>query len=418
MANRLNWQIGRRGKGYVTQSGDVVTWTTDIYGEPDHTEVWQSTSPDDPEVFLFYIEPDGGINDGGIDYRNMSGRSDEHVIDDIIAADPRCYDDSDSAKDFANVAPREEYEGGGYGHAWQLMGSSELEVAEPHGSVLDELAEWLNGFNTAQPVSLHHDHEQDLQGLDHVTPNPLPALVPPSVGGGNSQDQGNSVKSSAFLHVAGETNEPTPQEAEKDGDDDKAKVQDPPDPEIVHPGEWGEDSEPTTAKLADVALNGPALMYRVEPVTNRQQILTNGFTPRDQANNAAGVYLFESPDVAKEYGNMVYGQGQHDIYSVNTMGLALYNDPNWQGHALYSATPIPANRAQLYVTAPNHDPQYAVYTHRLGCFECGSDHEADEPCPPTRQNHPQPEKGDLAEDPPDAILRPKSNPLGPPQFFV
>lgn len=167
--DRLNWTLGKAGKGNVYKDLDVETWNVSPNGNPHHSEV--AGRSNETPIFLFYIGLDGGVSDGGLDYLNKSSLSDENMIQHILDTDPSLH--KASVYDGINVpSARVEYEGGGFGHAKGLLdrfswveGTEGLEGVEtPQKAPEDELAAWLKGFSAPQAnsISPHHD---DVGGL-------------------------------------------------------------------------------------------------------------------------------------------------------------------------------------------------------------------------------------------------------------
>lgn len=114
MAHNFNWQPGNEGKGNVYRNGDISTWNVDGISEPHHQERADTENQGTPR-FLFYISPEGGIHDGGIGFRSQMPTTDEQMIGQISQEDPYLYDARNEQFD------QPSYEGGGYGHAENLM---------------------------------------------------------------------------------------------------------------------------------------------------------------------------------------------------------------------------------------------------------------------------------------------------------
>lgn len=167
--DHLNWTLGKAGKGNVYKDFDVETWNTDAEGSPHHSEVAGRT--DEIPVFLFYIDIDGGVSDGGLSYMNSSSLSDDDMVQHILDADPQLHKASEYK--FVNIpSARVEYEGGGFGHAQGLLdrfswveGTESLEGVEtPQSAPEDELLSWLQGFSApkAEAISPHHNSVGEL----------------------------------------------------------------------------------------------------------------------------------------------------------------------------------------------------------------------------------------------------------------
>jgi hypothetical protein len=189
MASKLNWSNGRNGKGNVYDDGDVSTWPVDTHGNPHHQEMATQDGETRP-VFLFYITPNGGVNDGDIGFSNASGRADDQVIKELLNLDPRMSDGrKDDGMDM-DILPRYETPTGfGHGYAlldkfthWVEATEGLEEVEQPHFDPLEELQSWLDGFSapsSAVAPSLHHDTAQDF--IPRVTPTQAqtPHVDPP-----------------------------------------------------------------------------------------------------------------------------------------------------------------------------------------------------------------------------------------------
>lgn len=116
-ANRLNWSQGHEGKGNVYDDGSISTWNIDEVSEPHHQEVAQQEGEYQP-VFLFYITNDGGVNDGGLSFNNLTAKPDTTIIAEICAQDPSLYDASDEEVDLnTETTPRQD----DYSHAQDLL---------------------------------------------------------------------------------------------------------------------------------------------------------------------------------------------------------------------------------------------------------------------------------------------------------
>ena len=126
MANRLNWTPGRQGKGNWYQNGDISTWNVDEEMSPHHHEI-ATKEMNNPDVkahapgFFFYINPDGGIHDGGIGFNNQTPYDDDQVLQQIIDNDPRYYNGIFDEDNYNVHDPRVELPTGGYGHAQNLL---------------------------------------------------------------------------------------------------------------------------------------------------------------------------------------------------------------------------------------------------------------------------------------------------------
>lgn len=119
MANKLNWSPGHNGKGNFYKSGEISTWNIDNQGNPHHQQVGDADGS--PPGFLFFITPEGGINDGGIRFNNTTPMTDDQVIAAIESEDPYLWDGRANDPSENLAGPRVEFEGGGYGHAYNLM---------------------------------------------------------------------------------------------------------------------------------------------------------------------------------------------------------------------------------------------------------------------------------------------------------
>lgn len=155
--HRLNWQPGKEGKGSVYEDDEVETWSIDEDGDPHHQEVANMTGK--TPVFLFYITPNGGVNDGGIGYSNRSSRTDRDMVSYITEMDGTLHE---AEGDFAlsEAAPRFESDSG-FGHAYNV-----LDKLGSEQEIVDELRSWLDSFSApsteVEPLTPHHDDVMDI----------------------------------------------------------------------------------------------------------------------------------------------------------------------------------------------------------------------------------------------------------------
>jgi hypothetical protein len=98
-----NWTPGSMGAGYIYAPGNfggdytvfdysIRTWNIGPDKTDDIDKEYHRHLPLHPMVFKFYLDPTGGVHDAGRGFHNMTGKSDESVIEYLHREDSRLHD--------------------------------------------------------------------------------------------------------------------------------------------------------------------------------------------------------------------------------------------------------------------------------------------------------------------------------------